>query len=132
MSPLRCTFFAGLLLAATCLAGCGGGHKYAGTNITGNVTIGGQPVEKGNLQFVPAPETKGTIVSAEVRNGRYTAEKVPTGLVRVMLVATRETGETEEFRGKQVPKLTSIVPDKYKDGEAKEIKADTKNLDITW
>jgi hypothetical protein len=69
---------AGLLFLAAC--GCGGsGGK--GT-VTGTVTLDGQPLPAGKIAFMPA---EGAGVSADIRDGAYTATDVPTGEVKVIV-----------------------------------------------
>ena len=115
-------------LAVLSLAGCGG-HKYQGTSLSGSVTVGGQPIEKGTISFVPTGD--GPVVSAPITNGSYTTEeRVPVGKVRVTFIAIKETGATKTEGGRTLPETVSLIPDKYKDGIEKDITASDTKLDF--
>jgi len=67
------------LTAATLLAvGCG-----SKATITGTVSYKDKPIPEGNIVFTP--ESGGRPVSAVIKDGKYTAEKVPTGPAKVTI-----------------------------------------------
>lgn len=59
----------GLLL----LAGCGGneGDSPPRAAVKGNVTLDGQPLKKGVVNFVPQGDTEGPMTTAPVEEGNY-------------------------------------------------------------
>ena len=74
------------------LVGCGSrGPKYPSTQLEGVVTVNNQPLSQGSLQFVPQGVNQGTIVTGVIKDGRYTAAKVPLGNVLVLFNAVRKT-----------------------------------------
>jgi hypothetical protein len=68
-----------LMLLPVAALGCGGGSK--GT-VSGEVSLDGKPLPAGNVIFTPA---NGPAVAGPIKDGKYTAEGVPTGDVRVSL-----------------------------------------------
>ena len=121
--------FCVLFLLSLLVVGCSGGPKYEGTNVTGNVTLGGQPLEKGTIQF--APIGTGAVVSADILNGKYKAERVALGKSKVVFNATKETGKMITEYSTPYPEVISIIPQKYRDGLDTEITKETKNLDFS-
>jgi hypothetical protein len=74
------------LTAATLLAaGCG-----SKATITGTVTYKDQPIHEGNIVFTP--ESGGRSVGAVIKDGKYTAEKVPTGPAKVTVTSMYAQG----------------------------------------
>jgi 2-methylaconitate cis-trans-isomerase PrpF len=68
----------GLFLGFVLLAAVGCGASTS--DVSGNVTLDGTPLPAGTIVFIPA---KGTAVSAEIKNGKYNALKVPEGEAKV-------------------------------------------------
>lgn len=140
---MRGLFDARAVLAAAALAaaGCGGG---AGT-VTGEVTYEGAPVRKGYVTFAPA-DGKGATAGAEIKDGRYTAEKVPPGekVVKVEAsegpaVSIQTTEELERFsrenKGKIGPdgivRTETVPPDAVGNNQKYEVKAGSQELNLT-
>ena len=94
-------------VALLTLAGCGGGGpaEYA---VTGTVTFDGQPVEKGEIRFLPAG-TQGTAYAGAIVNGKFEC-KVTEGQKRVEMSATREAA-TPAPDG--LPDYVSYIPAEY-------------------
>jgi len=65
-------------VAALALTGCGSG---VGT-ISGKVTVNGVPLKGGSITFV-STEGKRSVTTSIGEDGRYTAERVPAGNVKV-------------------------------------------------
>lgn len=100
-----------LLFLGANLIGCGGDSgppPLAMFKVSGTVTLGGQPLEKGNVVFDPA-DSKGTPVQGAIENGKFEFE-APVGKKTVRISSVRETGEKDEYGS---PISESIVPDKY-------------------
>ena len=110
-------------------AGC---SNSAGTaKLEGNVTIDGEPIVSGLIQFRPTTKEQANPGGGRIENGKYVAKGVPLGKVTVVITATRETGkkigEGPMARSEQV----SIVPQKYSKGIEEEIMGDaSKNFEL--
>lgn len=122
-----------LLALMSMTAGCGDQASYPQTRLTGTVAIDGQPVEQGSLSFTPEGPGPAQAVGALIANGRYTAEKVPLGKVRVLFNATRKTGKAPSEHDKPIPILMDLVPAKYRSGMAIEVQKgqSEQNFDLT-
>ena len=90
----------GLLAAG--LPGCGG-PGYDSVSLEGEFRINGRPVEQGGITFSPLGPERGRGVYAEVRSGRYRADGVPVGQVRVTFMAIEYTGRTVTIMGVNHP-----------------------------
>jgi hypothetical protein len=110
---------AGLLLMAAA-AGCTRGP--ATTHLEGRVTVDGQPIREGNLNFVALEPNRGRGTTAVISEGRYAAQKVPLGRVRVDFNATRATGRTVIVSDLPVPEIIDLIPEKYHAGIEIEVK----------
>lgn len=53
--------------------------------ITGTVTYKGKPIPSGSITFTP--ESGAPLVNAPIRDGKYTAESVPTGDAKVSITS---------------------------------------------
>jgi hypothetical protein len=92
----RTAFLTTMLVLLSAVTGCGGKGKVTGT-VTGP---DGQPLPLGRITFLPASGPPG--VSADIDDGKYTAENVATGENKV----TVETAYIEE-QNKAVARATS-------------------------
>lgn len=88
-----------VLLFSLCLipiCGCGP-EKTKEVMVTGSITIDGEPLEEGSIQFVSVegetPTGGGTII-----NGTYTAQVSP-GAKKVLVLAYEVVGEEPEYEG---------------------------------
>ena len=119
-----------LLCAAAAMAavGCGGPAKsYKTADVAGTVTLDGQPIQKGVINFIGNETGEG---SAEIVAGKFTAREVPLGKVRIFVVATRETGKMVPGSSEPVPEIESIIPAKYSQGIEAEIAGDETDRKI--
>lgn len=89
------------------LAGCGdaGPRQY---QVMGTVTFDGQPVEEGEIRFMPT-EAGGTPYAGPIVNGKFEC-KVTEGQKRVEISATREAA-TPAPDG--LPDYVSYIPAEY-------------------
>ncbi len=131
-SPLLCTagvkdrlvsdeaWAVGLLLLLT-LAGCGieGPERVV---VTGEVTYQGQPLEKGQIRFVPAPGSKAPASGALVVDGRYTVDGkggVPLGTHKITIKAylladvQDQPADSREQTPETTPPPQQYLPAKY-------------------
>ena len=102
-----------LLMAALGSAGCGSAAREDTAALAGLVTIDGQPVSLGGIQFMPLD--KGRPAFAEVRDGRYQA-RVPKGRVRAIFSARRETGRQVEVYSTTIPEVRDVLPASLREG----------------
>lgn len=93
-------------IALLTLAGCGGGPREYGVH--GTVTFDGQPVEKGEIRFLPAG-TQEAAYGGAIENGKFEC-KVTEGQKRVEITATREAA-TPAPDG--LPDYVSYIPAEY-------------------
>ena len=101
-----CTRWLGML-GVLMAAGCGSGGPKIYT-ITGQVTLDGHPVEKGEIIFLPVDEDLAPD-SGKIRNGTYTAQ-VKAGPKRVEIRAFRELPEQRTSMG---PVFQQYIPECY-------------------
>jgi len=96
-----------VVLGIMLLNGCGdsGTSTYP---VTGTVTLGGTPIEKGSIVFDPA-DGHGTSTMGGIENGQFTAQ-VPAGEKIIRINAVRTTDEKDQY-GELITE--SYVPEKY-------------------
>ncbi len=101
----------GLLLLSLTI-GCSGDGLNA---VSGTVTLDGQPIEKGTIEFMPV-DGKGPTAAAVIEEGAYRA-RVAAGPKQVRIVGYRKTGERRIVPGDaSSPKIDiqeQIVPARY-------------------
>ena len=103
------------LMTLLAIVGCSG-RGYPTARLEGRVTVSGQPVERGNITFTPLQADRGSGAAATIESGRYVAQNVPQGKVRVDFHAVKPTGRTVLHMGKPQPVNVNIIPDKYAAG----------------
>jgi hypothetical protein len=87
MVCVRLGWTAGILLA--CVVGCSGSSNDF--KLSGNVTVGGEPVAQGEIRFVPV-DGKGATSGAAIQDGKYQTV-VPRGKKIVQITGYKKTGE---------------------------------------
>ena len=97
------------------LCGCGGSGRLA---LQGTVTLDEEPIEKGVIQFVPLPGTKGPSAGGTITNGAYLviAENgVLPGRFRVEITASQATGRqlVDRSSAERIAERTNYVPARY-------------------
>ena len=101
-----------LLLAAAPLC-CGCGSKFSA--VTGDVSLGGKPLEMGTISFFPA-DGHGTTAAAKIDDGQFSAS-VPPGRYKVQISGFRKTGKRHANQSDPsspiVDILEPIVPARY-------------------
>lgn len=111
-----------LYCSAIFLVGCGdNGPTLNRAQVSGDVTVNGDPLEKGSIAFLPADGTQGPSVGGTIQEGHYLIpmEEGPVvGTYRVKIRATRKTGRTIEAGppappGTMVEEIEAFIPAKY-------------------
>jgi hypothetical protein len=80
-----------LALGLSVLAGCAAADR---AEVSGSVTVDGEPVKEGSISFEPAPGNKGPQAGAIIKDGKYhipAASGPAPGKNVVKLLAFRET-----------------------------------------
>lgn len=99
-------------LAVALAAGCSGDGLHA---ISGQVTLGGQPLENGAIDFLPA-DGKGPTAGAVVEAGRYAVRTAP-GRKIVRIRGYRKVGQEPAVPGDPTSPMIDvnrqIVPERY-------------------
>lgn len=93
------------LSALVFAAGCGGASEYT---VSGTVTLDGQPVEEGEIRFLPT-DGQGTPFAGPIVNGKFES-RASAGQNRVEINATRESA-TPAPDG--LPNFESYIPAAY-------------------
>ncbi len=108
----------GIALLSLTFCGCGGSKRpsFAVARVVGTVSLDGQPLENGRVQFVPGASTPGSPVAGDVAAGKFELADVPIGQHKVIFVATKATGRMISDRSEPYPELINLIPAKYQDG----------------
>ena len=92
-SPVWMSCAAMSMLALCCMVGCGSGGAAAG--VSGTVTVNGEPLAEGAIQFLPDEGTDGKGAAAKIAAGSYSVpigETLMAGKHTVRIMAYRGTG----------------------------------------
>lgn len=95
--------------------GCGGGEAVHEVEVTGKITIDGQPIDQGSISFVAADGVART-GGGVIKDGKYIARVAP-GEKKVMVLGNRVVGTEPLYQG--VPdsptreKLETVTPPAY-------------------
>ncbi len=100
------------LVLLACLAGCGSDGL---TEISGTVTFNGQPVEKGNISFLPA-DGKGPTAAATIAAGKYSV-KIAPGQKKVAIEGYKVLGQQHlrpnDPTSPKIDSLEEILPPRF-------------------
>lgn len=97
----------GILLLA---GGCGPRLPAGMIAVTGTVTIGGKPVPKGAVHFIPEDQSKTAAV--RISNGHFTTSVWPLSY-RLAISSNARPSSIDETTGQEIPAV-SLVPEKYR------------------
>lgn len=92
-------------------AGCGG--RSDRVVVSGTITFGGAPVEKGQIRFIP---TNGPVVIDPIDAGSYTTDKtdgVPLGVHRIEITGYDGEEYANAPTGPGSPPVKQLLPEKY-------------------
>jgi hypothetical protein len=118
------------LVGCLALTGCGGGDRKA--VVKGRVTLDGEPVPTGTVQFFPEDKNSPSGKSGTIENGSYAAQDVPVGKVRVVINSTKVIGKRKMYGDSYVEEYGEEIPEKYnsKTTLVKEIKPGENEIDF--
>lgn len=109
------------LLVLTLMSGCGGPDGPARYPVSGTVTVNGEPLEDGSIQFIPSDNSDSPSIGATITGGTYSipAKKgALAGEYTVQIKGMKKTGRQIEAGsplppGTMVDELIEVVPPKY-------------------
>lgn len=130
---IRCIILIGLITALAVISGC---TKNPGAELTGTITLDGQPLPGGKVTFYH-PSQAGRNVTANIQpDGSYKILFVPMGTVKATVVALppRKDRNAGAAPRTQVASNLPKVPEKYTERESTdlvfEIRSKVEQIDI--
>jgi len=84
--------------------------------VKGRVTLDGNPVESGMVQFFPEDNKNPSGKPGKIENGTYTAVGVPVGKMRIVINAPIVVGKKKASDLPESPMIDEMkesIPDKY-------------------
>jgi hypothetical protein len=112
---IKMTRFIAVMLACTILLTAFGCGRSGPVSIHGIVSVDGQPLERGKIDFQPA-DNKGPTAAAAIQDGKYECEVMP-GTKTVSITGGKVTGKHPFTPGNpaspMVEELKSLVPACY-------------------
>ena len=136
MSVMRTGSAFSFLLGLGLVVGCGAGGGDVG-ELSGSVSYDGKPVSEGSITFI-ATDGKSPTAGGSIKDGKYTASKVPAGSSKVSISAVKVVGKKKAYDtpdSPEVPITEPLLPEKY--NVKTELKYDvkagtqTKDFDLT-
>jgi hypothetical protein len=120
-----------MVLLMVLLLGCDSGKPtYPSARLEGSVTLDGKPIAQGSLQFMPQDVGQVPSTAAPIVDGKYVADAVPRGKLRVLLSATKETGKIIKEYSSSRPEVVNLIPEKYRAGIPINVTGDNPNQDF--
>jgi hypothetical protein len=122
--------------AALATPGCGGGggDNLPRQEVSGTVTLNGQPLADGTIQLMPMSQEQGTLAGGEVKDGKFsidrTAGPVPGGYkVMIFSAGGAAPASTGEMPGQAPPPPKELIPPQYNSASTLnvEVKAEGPN-----
>ncbi len=119
----------------TCGCGPSGPEQFA---ISGQVTYDGQPVDNGDIGFIPGDGSAAKTVGADLVDGRYEVpayEGPQAGKYKVVIFAERPNGrrvQADEGSDEMIDQMEQYIPDQYnaKSTLSVEISSNREDLDF--
>jgi hypothetical protein len=113
LEPVRLVWLAAALFALALAGGCGGESV---STVHGKVTLDGEPVNGGNIMFLPTGGSRKA--AAAIEQGAYalaTTDALPPGEYRVEIRWPKPTGRKipSADPGMQADETKEVVPAKY-------------------
>ena len=122
---------AAFVLSCALTAGCDTGPGYPCARLEGTVTIDGQPLAEGGLQFLPNAKSQGPTVGGKIIDGRYAVDGIPLGNVRVLFTSIRKTHKLPPSSdGIEKWATENLIPEQHRAGIEMEVTAERKLHDF--
>jgi hypothetical protein len=121
-----------LILTAILQAGCDQGPPVG--TITGDVNFDGQPVKDGHVLFTPV-DGMGQTGGAAIREGKFQAEKVPVGKMKVELHGNKVVGKRKAYDTPESPwedDVAELLPAKYNSKSDLTLEVKKGNQDVKY
>jgi len=100
--------FCGLAL----VAGCGGGPATA--TVSGAVTVDGQPLASGIIEFIPADQSPGEPNSVSIKDGKYELTTTPgKKTVRITAPVAKKPFQVPGSNASPIEASEESLPDRY-------------------
>lgn len=117
-----------ILVAAS--FGCGRSERMS---VEGTVTLDGQPLEKGSIQFSPMPGTNGPTAGADIVAGKFIIRSAGgpfAGSFRVQISAAGVTGRKvlDPRSNTMIDEFAQVLPARY--NSQSELQAEVKAGDV--
>jgi hypothetical protein len=124
-----------LVFAVLCLSGCGSSEpQFLGrVGVSGEVTLDGQPLEAGIIEFLPARNAPGPRAMAEIKEGKFMLDKDHgpiAGSMRVQITAGQNEYEPPTDGQRPKPFTREPIPARYNRYStlSTDVKADGENV----
>ena len=104
----------GLLLTLPVLAGCGNADGPQRYPIDGSITLHGEPLDQGTIQFTPTGDA-GIGTGAAISNGTYSIPRdkgLPPGQYRVMIFSAKLDAAPSEMEEVGPPGSAELMPER--------------------
>lgn len=111
MNRIKLYFVVLVCLSLPLFAACGRGNDRCA--VSGSVTLGGQPVDPGNIQFSPLGENQASASGAPILGGQYSISREGGLLPGKYLVRIYWPEKNVLGQGRGVPLPKERVPAKY-------------------
>ena len=121
-----------LIAAMIGAAGCSRGPEFPEATVSGEVTVGGAPVDHGAITFSPVDAGQGAVAGAVIESGQFRCDHAPVGKVTVTFnLQAKQPRRFTDATGavREVP--VSLLADKYRDGLKRETQAGDNHLDFS-
>ena len=100
--------------------GCGGpGDGLPRQAVSGSVTLKGQPLPQGTIQFLPTTDKQPTAGAVEIKDGKYSLPQVQglvPGSYKVMISSAKDSGAQQgppDSPGKHGPPPKDLIAAQY-------------------
>ena len=126
MSRFRVVGAVYAFIAGVVLVGCSNGGDFA--DVSGTVSYDGHAIESGAITFIPA-DGKGSTAGGPIKDGKYTATKVPLGNMKVSISGSKKTGSKKLYPTADSPSVdltAEALPTKYSDRDKSELTFEVK------
>jgi hypothetical protein len=104
------------LLVLSLAIGCGYRSSLERVYVSGSVSYAGQPIEIGQIRFIPVEPTRAPITVENIRDGAYETDKsggVPVGNFRVEIRMFDRHEYENAPRVPGTPSVKQLLPNKY-------------------